>query len=287
MRLRPVLLLQSPTLPFVQDLRGLFRVREVDSWEGLARALPLEHPTTVVVLDPYDTADEPSREFWELLGRFPSTAVVSAFESRPERVGHMRGMVRAGVSEFLNLEREHTPALAATRIRSACARPFKRRIESGISPRTGVEARTMLTAAAEVAVRGEGPPEMARMFGVTPKTLTAWCTAHGLPLPRRLLAWTRILLAAHLLEDAGRTRAAVAAACGYRTDRSLRRIIQRFVAPEGRDPLFDAALRAFNAELRQCREDVRSAGPNVGRVANPMQDGTYNPTLCRRIPDDH
>jgi hypothetical protein len=83
----------------------------------------------------------------------------------------------------------------------------------------------------------------------------------------------RILLAAHLLEDAGRTRVSVAAACGYSTDRSLRRIIHRFVGPQLDQPLFDAAAKAFNAELRQCREDLRNAEVNLNRIANPMQDG--------------
>lgn len=185
----------------------------------------------------------------------------------------MQAMVIGGVSEFLNLDREDTASLAAARIRSAFARPFKRRIEAELSRHAGVEARTILIAAAEVSVRGGGPKELAAEFSISSKTLAAWCAAHGLPQPRRLFAWIRILLAAHLLEDAGRTRVAVAAACGYSTDRSLRRIIRRFVGPQPHQPLFDAAATAFNAELRQCREDLRSAEVNLNRIANPMQDG--------------
>jgi AraC-like DNA-binding protein len=273
MPVQPVVLLRSPNLSFVSGLRGNFRVREVDGWAALVEVLASGDPTSVVVLDPYESSDEPCRAFWDLLERFPSVAVVSAFDARQDRIDHMRGMVLAGVSEFMNLQREDTAALAAGRIRSACARPFKRRMEAALSRHTSIEARTILTVAAEVSVRGEGPKELAGEFGVKAKTLTAWCSAHGLPLPRRLLAWIRILLAAHLLEDAGRTRMAVAAACGYRTDRSLRRIIQRFVGPRLHAPLFEAAADAFNAELRRCREDLRATGLAAGRIANPMQEG--------------
>ncbi|HEX2211270.1 MAG TPA: helix-turn-helix domain-containing protein [Longimicrobium sp.] len=255
----------------MRELRGRFRVREVADWEGLATILPSIHPTSVVVVDPYRGSDRPADAFWTTLERFPSAAVVPAFEVRPDRADHARGMVLAGVSEILNLSREHTPALAAARVRSAFARPFKRRIDGALSRHVAVEARTILTAAAEVAVRGGCANELADMFGVRGKTLASWCTAHGLPLPRRLLAWLRILLAAHLLEDAGRTRAAVAAACGYRTDRSLRRIIQRFVGPRSSSPLFESATRAFNDELRACRDDKRSTA-TPAHVANPMQD---------------
>jgi AraC-like DNA-binding protein len=275
MHLQPVVLLQSPDLAFVTRLRGCFRVQEVGSWEGLNRILPSVHPTSVVVVDPYDRAAAPSNAFWEILERLPSVAVIPAFELQPDRFDHMRAMVTAGVSEFLNLDREDAASLAGARIRSAFARPFKRRIEAALSRHAGVEARTILIAAAEVCVRGNGPKELADEFSIRRKTLSAWCAAHGLPQPRRLFAWIRILLAAHLLEDAGRTRVSVAAACGYRTDRSLRRVIHRFVGPQPpRQPLFDAAVAAFNVELRQCREDLRSAAAvNLNRIANPMQDG--------------
>lgn len=281
MPLQPVVLLGSPRLAFVRELRGCFRVREVADWETLTKVLPSEHPTSVVVFDPYDAAHVPCGAFWDVLQRFPSVALVPAFEAHPERLDHMRAMIIGGVSEILNLDREDTAPLAAARIRSAFARPFKRRIDAALSTHVAVEARTILTAAAEVAVRGGGPRELADAFSVRAKTLASWCTAHGLPLPRRLLAWLRILLAAHLLEDAGRTRVSVAAACGYRTDRSLRRIIQRFVGPRSGEPLFEAAVRAFNNELRQYREEMRTGSSNPGRVANPMQDGDVQsyPTL--------
>lgn len=270
---QPIVLLRSPRLDFLSTLRGHFRVREVDSLEDLARILPSAHPTSVVLLDPYENAATPNAAFWSILERFPSVAVIPVFELRPERLDHMRGMVVSGVSEFLNLDREDMTSLAAARIRSALARPFKRRVEAVLSRHADVEARTILIAAAEACVRGERPKELADRFSVGSRTLAAWCAAHGLPQPRRLLAWLRIMLAAHLLEDAGRTRVSVAAACGYSTDRSLRRVIHRFVGPRPDDHLFDAAARAFNAELRQRREDLRNAETNLHRIANPMQDG--------------
>jgi AraC-like DNA-binding protein len=272
MPLQPVVLLHSPRLAFLRKLQGPFRVREVPDWAGLAGVLPSQHPSSVVVLDPYGDADSPSEAFWELLERFPSVAIVPALEAAPDRVPHMRAMMAAGASEILNLYREDGSRLAAARIRSAFARPFKRRIDAALARYAGVEARTILTAAAEVAVRGGGPGHLADAFGVRAKTLCSWCGAHGLPLPRRLLGWLRILLAAHLLEDAGRTRATVAAACGYRTDRSLRRIIQRFVGPTSGEPLFDAAARAFRVELRELREAARTSASAAPQVANPMQD---------------
>ena len=55
------------------------------------------------------------------------------------------------------------------------------------------------------------------------RTVLRWAERAGLPAPRRMLAWMRILLAAVLLDDPGRTVLSVAHACGYSSDSSLRR----------------------------------------------------------------
>ena len=75
----------------------------------------------------------------------------------------------------------------------------------------------------------------------------------------------RILLSAQLLEDPGRTVASAALACGYTTDRTLRRVVQRFIGldvPALRSgSLFAVAAWGLNAELRQLRESGRAVVP--------------------------
>ncbi len=259
-----VLLLSSPALERFRSLPGC-RVEEIRTWEDFSTILPLAHAATVVVIDPYGGCEEPHAEFWHLLRRFPSVTFLAAFDLRPERVPHLAAMLSAGVSETLNLQRDRTPAIAAERVRSAFARPFKRRLDDALSRFVSTDARTLITAAAEVAAAGGGAPALSEKLGVAPKTLLGWCGRSGLPQPRRLLAWMRILLAAQLLEDPGRTVASAALACGYTTDRTLRRVVQRFIGPDvpalrsGR--LFAAAARGLNAELRQLRESGRAVVP--------------------------
>jgi hypothetical protein len=108
MHQQQVVLLRSPHLVFVSKLRDHFDVREVESWDALVHVLPSAHPTSVVVLDPYEGGATPSAAFWTVLERFPSVAVIPAFKLQPEGLDHMRAMVSAGTSEFLNLDREDT-----------------------------------------------------------------------------------------------------------------------------------------------------------------------------------
>ena len=71
----------------------------------------------------------------------------------------------------------------------------------------------------------------------------------------------RILLACMLLDDPGRTVYAAAWACGYSTDRSLRRAVSAFVGSDSTTlragGAFDQAARAFNDVLRETREESR------------------------------
>jgi hypothetical protein len=71
----------------------------------------------------------------------------------------------------------------------------------------------------------------------------------------------RILLACMLLDDPGRTVYAAAWACGYSTDRSLRRAVSAFVGTDAttlrRGGAFAQAARAFNDVLRAIREASR------------------------------
>jgi hypothetical protein len=71
----------------------------------------------------------------------------------------------------------------------------------------------------------------------------------------------RILLACMLLDDPGRTIYGTAYACGYCTDRSLRRAVAAFLGADAttlrRGGAFPRAVAAFNTVLRELREEGR------------------------------
>jgi AraC-like DNA-binding protein len=105
-------------------------------------------------------------------------------------------------------------------------------------------------AAAVVARRGNGR-DLAGELGLHPHTLTRRVTQAGLPVPRRLLAWLRILLAAHLLEGGATVRHA-ALACGYVAESGLRRVIFQFLGLEPaslRDSGMRTVIGALSSEL--------------------------------------
>ena len=98
------------------------------------------------------------------------------------------------------------------------------------------------------------------MLYLSPRTLLRWCDRAELPPPRRILVWMRVLMAAELLDDPGRTVSSVAEACGYASVNSLRRALQDFLHTTPtmlrREGAFAIAAQAFLKDLARTREQA-------------------------------
>ena len=260
---RRVIVLDGLLLNGLDELGVPYVVEAPVGWGDLDDAVRSAPPSAVVLLDPYAGrhAGEAFPRLHDLLRRFPSLTVVAAAELRAETVGDVATLLEWGVSEVIDTGPECTPRGIHARLRQAHARPLKRRVEQSLSAYVSAEARNLLMGAAEVAVEGGGAPDLARALAVAPRTLTERCARVDLPPPRQLQAWMRILLACMLLDDPGRTVYAAAWACGYSTDRSLRRAVAAFVGADSttlrRGGAFEQAARAFNEVLRELREAGR------------------------------
>ncbi|HET7233773.1 MAG TPA: helix-turn-helix domain-containing protein [Longimicrobium sp.] len=205
-----------------------FITRAVSGWTELNEALRNAPPATVVVINPYaDDETAPAREMFTLMEAFPSVAVVGAFVVTPARVGDVRQMLQAGISGVVNLRVDTTPEVAARHIREAVGRPVKRQVEAALPQHLSADARHIIRAACDVALVGGGVDDVAAVFEVNAKTLSLWCNKFKLGPTRSLLVWIRLLLAASLLEDRGRTVDSAARAAGYSSDRGLRRAFEQ------------------------------------------------------------
>lgn len=186
-------------------------------------------------------------------------------------------MQLAGVCGILNLRFTHSGNLLSRLADTAFAHPLKRRIEMALSRFLGGDARILIRAAAEVAACGGSAEDLAKIFSVHPTTITNWCEALRLPPPRRLQLWLRLLLAAQLMEDAGRSIPTAACAAGYATDRSFRRAIHNLLGATPRElrkqGAFDTLLKEFNKDLRRYRLDRIRATNSTARVLVPLNSG--------------
>lgn len=259
--MRRCLTLWSPVLRPLFPLPEPYWSRAVDTPAESMDLLRTAWPNGAVLVAPGD--DCPPELVRELVGRAGVVPVIAAMELTGEKAGLLADLWEAGISEAVDLRPPVTPHRLVAALRSAHARPFKARLEAGLSPRMSLDALTLVRAAAEVVVNGGNAAALAERLGARDRTLLGWCTREHVPAPKRLLLWLRIALAAALLEQPGRSITLAARGAGYANDHSLRRVLRGELGPAaGTDPrgvTVAHVLERFNAELRGLREAAHEA----------------------------
>ena len=238
-----------------------YRPRACATWDELVQNVQTAPPSTVL-LARAEPGDGTLQALQMLMRATPSIPVVMAHSFRaPGAAQHLEAALDAGISEVVNLDLERTFAAMHPAMRRAHARPLKRRIEAQLPAWMSDPARTLLRAAAETVVDGGGRQVLASIFAVQQRTVADWTAELALPPPRRLLGWTRVLMALTLLEEANRTVRNVAESCGYSDDTALKRAVENFTgAPSAtRAQTFTTAYEAFLDELWHRRESRREA----------------------------
>lgn len=232
-------------------------------WEALRAAISDAPPSALLVVDPYAAGNgdlQLSPQLRALLWEFPSATVLAAMELRAGRSHDVRTLGEWGVTDIISIGEEDTPDAISRRLRGARGRPLQNLLQRCLPSTMSGRARTLLMAAAEVVSMGGRGRDLARSLHLSERTVLRWSERSELPPPRRLMAWMRILLAASLLDDPGRTVLSVAYACGYSSDSSLRRAMQDFLGTIPttlrREGALARASRLFLEEL----SDVRSWG---------------------------
>lgn len=240
-----------------------YRATRVLDWDALHAAVRRAPPSTAILVAPFSASSgAPDPKLRELLSAAPLLPVLVAVDLAASDPADVGVLLEWGVSEVVDVRLEGGPEALVPRFRAAHARPFKRRLEAGLSRYVSPNAMTLIRAAAGVACDCGLSAELAGIFGVNERTLGKWCTAEGLPPPRRLLAWVRVLLGVALLEEGTRSWNNAARSTGYVDASGLRRVVAGFVPPsqagaDGRRPSFQTAVAAFDNELHQRRERRR------------------------------
>lgn len=263
---RPLLVLHSDEgfCDRVRQAGGTqYLFQSVTDWEALGDAVR-GMPAPLVVVDPYlprNGQKGPSPKLRGLLAEFPSMAVLAALEVRPERFDDLRTLGKWGVVQVISLGHDDTSHAISQRLKAARGRPLLALLEQVLPPDTSGRARAILEASVEVVSVGGHGRDLAKSLHLSRRTLLRWSRRAGLPAPRKLLAWMRILLAAELLDDPGRSVLSVAHICGYSSDSGLRRITQKFLDASPTElrkkGAFNHAAQQFLSVLAETRRAER------------------------------
>lgn len=241
-----------------------FRVRFMTEWHELPQAVRMSAPTGIALIDPYygrlpGTGLAP--EAGDLLRMFPSATVVAALGSRPGWYHDVRTLGEWGVAEIIDTSAEDTPAALLQRISGARGRPLRSLLERGVDLPLTQRGRVIVDAAVDTVAIGGGATELARSLRVSSSTLLRRCRQTGLPVPRRLILWMRMLLAGELLDDPGQGVTEVSIACGYSSSDTFRRALtgtaEMEIAELRERGAFRAVAAVFGAELEERQRTLR------------------------------
>jgi AraC-like DNA-binding protein len=211
-----------------EALRGQAAVRFCDRQEEII-ALVDNDLVSVLVLDVRD------RDGLSTLGTvrrirtgYPSVPVVLYFALGPDTSEDVKNFVRAGVNElvFRDFTDLRVPLRAAiTAAQDHCS---AKAILEELEPFVPDGVRPIIRYCLENARRSMTVAQVAANCGVHRKTLVERLTAAGFPAPSAVISWCRILVAARLLEDPGRSIEQIALVLDFPSGTSMRNMVRRY-----------------------------------------------------------
>lgn len=215
----------------LQRLRAAIRDRHsiitCDDWGGVTRICETE-PVHLAVLDLYADGPANFERVRVLKLRFPRVALIAYVSITLERARDMFDAGRCGLDGLVVADLDDAPAVLLMHIEKAEARSVASVVRPVIA---GLKATVRDAVLASVTRAHERltPEAFARLLAVPRRLLTRRLTEAGFPAPHRLLTWGRLIVAAHMLEDANRSADSVAQVLDFPSGSAFRNTCQRYL----------------------------------------------------------
>ena len=226
-----------------EAVRGYGRMGYCERASELAPRVLAAKSVAAIVVEPCDDMGSSTAPLVGALRRdFPRIPVVAYCDHRRDRSTDILALARAGVHELVfrgadDVRPVLTSALASA-VRHCTATELLEELQNVLPPNVVPVVRYCLEHAAEPLT----VQRIANALGVHRKTLVYRLRQARLPAPRAVIAWCRLLVAARLLEDPGRTVEQVALDLDFPSGTALRNMIKRHTG------LRPAELRARGGE---------------------------------------
>lgn len=249
-----------------QAIERPFALYRVPDWPALKASLHAASGTAVCFVDGMVSVGSEkglAEGLREVAQDFPLVGIVACVRVDSVDPEVLAAMQAWGVTEILDLDWEQSAAAVARRIDDVKGVWAQRLLARALPRVLSARGRTLLETVADVAAQGGHVPELAAALGIYQRTVRRWCTAAGVPEARRMFTWIRLLLAAELLDNPGRTIENVARVSGFSSGASLKSTARAFTGltpSELRERgAFDAVANLARSEFRSTREAARQS----------------------------
>lgn len=159
---------------------------------------------------------------------YPTLPLLVYGVTRPGTWGEIVRLTGIGIHDLvIRGQDDHPPVFRATLDR-ALARSTAEYVMREVTERVPREAHAVLELCLERRDRALTMAELSRLLGTHRKTVVRHMQAAGLPPPSQLARWCRLLHAARMLEDPGRTLEAIAMHLDFASASALRNMLGRY-----------------------------------------------------------
>ena len=196
-------------------------------WAGLLRICGAE-AVVLAIFDLYAEGGLDLEPLRTLRRRFPRITQVAYVSPTAERARDLFDAGRAGIDAIVVAERDDTPSLLRATVDLAEARAVAGVVREHLDSEAPLVRDAVLIAVTR-AHEGLDPDRLARLLHLSRRALADQLARAGFPAPQRLLAWGRLIVAAHLLEDVSRSAEGVALALDYPSGSAFRNSCQRYL----------------------------------------------------------
>jgi AraC-like DNA-binding protein len=242
-------------------LRDRYRLIACESWQAVRRACA-DEPVSIAVVDPFGTPPGRFDDVRQLRLRYPSVTLVLYVSVPPTTPRELFEAGRFGVDGLVLADHDDDPRQVRTFIEQAEARGILgivRQALDGVRP----TVRDATLVAVTRAHQRLTPERLARVLGLRRKALAARLAMAGFPPPARLIAWGRLVVAARLLEDEGRTVDSVAMSLDYPSGSAFRNIFRRYLQATPQQVRANGATRfVIEAFVREIGRAPAAAPPS-------------------------
>jgi AraC-like DNA-binding protein len=220
----------------------------------------------VVVLDRRDRDGSPTLSTVKRVREeFPSIPIVLYCALSPDTSRDVLHFAKAGVDQlvFQGVDDLRTPLRGA--VQAALDQVSAKSLLADLEPLVPANVVPFLKYCLEHARRDTSVEEVAEALGVHRKTLVDRLNAANLPSPSNFVSWSRLLLAARILEDPGRTVEQVALLLDFPSGTALRNMMKRYTGLKSSEVRqnggVSCVLHAFKRALLAAAAGHRSFPP--------------------------
>jgi AraC-like DNA-binding protein len=253
-------------------------VHYAESWKEmheLARRLPAQ----LAIFNPYPPRELDVGRVERFSVEFPGVVLFAYGDFRRKPIQDVVRLAHAGVREVADRDLERNPLplqlLLNGALSFAVVGQVLEALEDLLDPKFVPLMRYLLSSPQERIT-----PKMAgKVYHAHPKTLRLQLRQAGLPTTGRLIVWTRLFHAGHLLSGRTRSAESVAFLLGYETPSLLQKQCRTYVgmtAGEMAEGGLQVVLEEFRRrwEVREWRLERRVAGRSDGQGAAIVREST-------------